>query len=295
SLRGMILDLRSNPGGLFSEARRVADLFLEDGTRIVGTTGRSRWENQRFYASGSDQIEGLPMAVIVDRGSASSSEVVAGALQQAGRAILVGDTTYGKGLVQGFIRFPDGDGLKLTISRYYVGDSLYLNQFDSVLNEIGQGLAPDYWFEFSDRNPAFYDLERSLLLFRFAESNKQQILASIDSAHGEPAWLDEFIDYAKEEGFEYRSECSDEIEFLLAFAKASKSSDKFQAHLEKLREKSEALDRSELQRHRDYLSRRLRQLAIQSSYGEYESYRQVLVVEQPVIRHAASLLAERAN
>ncbi|MCM2272998.1 MAG: S41 family peptidase, partial [candidate division Zixibacteria bacterium] len=94
--RGIILDLRGNPGGLFNEAYEAASLFLEPGQFIVGTDARSRWNREIHRSIGRDITNGLPMAVLVDRGSASASEIVAGALRQTGRAELVGDTTFGK-------------------------------------------------------------------------------------------------------------------------------------------------------------------------------------------------------
>ena len=293
STRGIILDLRSNPGGLFLEARKTADLFLKDGVKIVGTTGRSRWENEDYFASGDDIIEGLPMAVIVDRGSASSSEIVAGALQQAGRAMLVGDTTFGKGLVQGFVRFPDGDGLRLTISRYYVGDSLYLNTFDSVLNEVGQGLPPDYYYEYEERHPSLFGLERSLLPFRFAEENKDEIIRSEQGSPEEEKWIGQFASYAQKNGFIYHSQTSDELVFFEELARTISKSDQLSKRITSLKERSLALDSSVVLSQREYLSRRLRQLAIQYDSGEYEAYRQVIVRQLPVIRYASSLLIGR--
>ncbi len=179
--KGLILDLRGNPGGLFSEAYRVSDIFLEKGISIVGTSGRSRWDSERFYSESPDKTRGLPMAILVDNGSASSAEITAGALKEAGRAILIGDTTFGKGLVQGFIRFQDGDGLRLTISRYFVGDSLYLNRIDSDLNESGDGLIPDFYFEQETKSNLLMSLDNSLLLNRFVYENKIEIIAAIEN------------------------------------------------------------------------------------------------------------------
>ena len=116
-LRGIILDIRHNPGGVLEPAVLVADGFLDDGL-IVYTRGRSA--NQLEYTAKPGQWMGnIPMVVLVDRGSASASEVLAGALQDHGRALIVGERTYGKGSVQSILNLRNGSGLRLTTSRYY--------------------------------------------------------------------------------------------------------------------------------------------------------------------------------
>ncbi|MEW5924635.1 MAG: S41 family peptidase, partial [Candidatus Zixiibacteriota bacterium] len=119
SVKAIILDLRGNPGGLLNEAVVAANLFLDKGHLIVGVKGRSRWRNDQFHSSGRDITNGLPLAILVDRGSASASEILAGSLKYAGRAVLIGDTTFGKGLVQEYNGLYDGSGIRLTTARYY--------------------------------------------------------------------------------------------------------------------------------------------------------------------------------
>ena len=101
-LTGYILDLRNNPGGLLSQAVKISDFFLHDG-EIVSTRGRKSRENRKFFAKKGDKIDGKPLIVLINNGSASASEIVAGALQDQKRAILLGETTYGKGSVQSII------------------------------------------------------------------------------------------------------------------------------------------------------------------------------------------------
>ena len=118
-LRGLILDLRNNPGGLFDQSVRVADAFLESGT-IVKTVGRHGKVVDEERARPRGTHTGFPMIVLVNGGSASASEIVAGALQDHGRAVIMGTQTFGKGSVQALIEFPqDGSALKLTIARWY--------------------------------------------------------------------------------------------------------------------------------------------------------------------------------
>lgn len=119
-LDGVILDLRNNPGGLLDEAIRVSDAFLDRG-EIVSTRGRRRQNNNRWYATSGDMLDGLPVVVLTNAYSASASEIVAGALQDHRRAIVLGDKTFGKGTVQSEIRLGrSGDrAIRLTTARYF--------------------------------------------------------------------------------------------------------------------------------------------------------------------------------
>jgi len=116
---GYILDLRNNPGGLLSQAIKISDFFLDDG-EIVSTRGRKKRENRKFFANKGDKIDGKPLIVLINNGSASASEIVAGALQDQKRAILLGETTFGKGSVQSIIPLSNKGAIRLTISKYYL-------------------------------------------------------------------------------------------------------------------------------------------------------------------------------
>ena len=115
---GVVLDLRNNPGGVLNGAVSVADIFLEEGL-IVYTEGRSSDSASKFHAKPGDMINGAPLVVIVNGGSASASEIVAGALQDQKRAIILGEKTFGKGSVQTILPMNNGDAIKLTTARYY--------------------------------------------------------------------------------------------------------------------------------------------------------------------------------
>ena len=118
-LVGYILDLRNNPGGLLTQAIEISDLFLNDG-EIVSTKGRKNRENRKFFARKGDRIKGKPLIVLINNGSASASEIVAGALQDQKRAVLLGEATFGKGSVQSIIPLKNKGALRLTISKYYL-------------------------------------------------------------------------------------------------------------------------------------------------------------------------------
>ena len=134
-LRGVVLDLRNNPGGLLDQAIDVSDAFL-DGGEVVSTRGRHPEDIQRYNARRGDDLQGIPMAVLVNGASASAAEIVAGALQDRNRALVVGTTSFGKGSVQTVIPLQGGrDGaLRLTTSRYYTPSGRSIQ---------GEGITPD--------------------------------------------------------------------------------------------------------------------------------------------------------
>jgi carboxyl-terminal processing protease len=133
-MKALILDLRNNPGGLLTAAVEVSEKFVDDGKLVVYTEGRVRNQNMRFSAHAKKGYASMPMVVLVNQGSASASEIVAGALQDWGRAMIVGTQTFGKGSVQTIIPLSDGSGLRLTTAKYFTpkGRSIH-----------GKGITPD--------------------------------------------------------------------------------------------------------------------------------------------------------
>jgi len=132
-LRGLVLDLRDNPGGDLDAATAAADLFLDDGV-IVSATGRVSDARFSVTARPGDALDGAPLAVLVNGGSASAAEILAGALRDHGRAVIVGRTTFGKGSVQTLLPLSDGHALKLTTSYYYTPSGASIS---------GRGIRPD--------------------------------------------------------------------------------------------------------------------------------------------------------
>ena len=132
-IKGYVIDLRNNPGGLLTQAINITDFFLDDG-EIVSTKGRKISETRKFFARKGDEIKGKPLVVLINNGSASASEIFAGALKDHKRAIILGESSYGKGSVQSIIPLGNGGGMRLTISKYYLPS---VSQFQrSVLHPI---------------------------------------------------------------------------------------------------------------------------------------------------------------
>jgi len=118
-IKSYIIDLRNNPGGLLTQAINITDFFLDDG-EIVSTKGRKISETRKFFARRGDEIKGKPIIILINNGSASASEIFAGALKDHKRAIILGENSYGKGSVQSIIPLRNGGGMRLTISKYYL-------------------------------------------------------------------------------------------------------------------------------------------------------------------------------
>ena len=164
-VEALILDLRNNPGGLLEQAVKVTDIFIEKGI-IVSTRGRNKDQDMAFEAHIDDEQYHFPMIVLVNSGSASASEIVAGALQDHGRAIVLGTETFGKGSVQTIVPMPDGAGLRLTTARYYTpsGDSIQAT-----------GIQPDIPVEFTPPPAPDSDTD--------TEKNGHQLIREKDLPH----------------------------------------------------------------------------------------------------------------
>ncbi len=137
NIKGYIIDLRNNPGGLLTQAINITDFFLDDG-EIVSTKGRKISETRKFFARKGDETKGKPIVVLINNGSASASEIFAGALKDHKRAIILGESSYGKGSVQSIIPLGNGGGMRLTISKYYLPSG-------KSISEVG--VKPDIFVE----------------------------------------------------------------------------------------------------------------------------------------------------
>ena len=145
-IKGYVIDLRNNPGGLLTQAINITDFFLDDG-EIVSTKGRKISETRKFFARKGDEIKGKPIVVLINNGSASASEIFAGALKDHKRAIILGENSYGKGSVQSIIPLRNGGGMRLTISKYYLPSGKSISEVgvtpDILVEEVGNDFKID--------------------------------------------------------------------------------------------------------------------------------------------------------
>ena len=229
-VKGVILDLRGNPGGLLDAAVDVVSKFVPRGTTIVTTKGR-RTDADKVYASAEEPLlPGTPLIVLTDRGSASASEIVAGALQDVDRGLIVGTRTFGKGLVQTILPLNYGAQLKITTARYYIpsGRSIqeidYLHKdrngiFATVPDSLKKkfstthgravfehgGITPDSVVADEDVGPLVRDLMRKSLMFKFANayvaSHRGAAITGVNAAI-----LAEFRKFLEEQKFDYQED-----------------------------------------------------------------------------------------
>ena len=152
NIKGFILDLRNNPGGLLSQAIKISDFFLENG-EIVSTKSRKISENRKWFAKKGDLIQGKTLIVLINYGSASASEIVAGALKDHKRAIIIGENSYGKGSVQSIIPLKNNGAIRLTIAKYYLPSG-------KSISEVG--VTPDIVVEESEKFKINSDTDNQL-------------------------------------------------------------------------------------------------------------------------------------
>lgn len=244
-IKGLILDLRGNPGGLLDAAVEVVSKFVPRGTLIVSTKGR-RPEAARTYLSSEEPLLGsVPLVLLTDRGSASASEIVAGALQDVDRALIVGTRTFGKGLVQTILPLDFGAQLKITTARYYIPSGRSIQEIDYLhrdkngvfttvpdslrrefktvhgrrVYEYG-GIAPDSVVKEEEEGPMVRELSRKSLIFKFANiyasAHKGEQLKEIT----EPL-LGEFRKFLEEQNFDFQEESEGKLKDLRQIADRS--------------------------------------------------------------------------
>jgi carboxyl-terminal processing protease len=229
-IRGIIVDLRGNPGGLLDAAVEVVSKFVPRGSTIVTTRGR-RPDSEKEYASVEEPVlPGTPLVLLTDRNSASASEIVAGAVQDLDRGLIVGTRTFGKGLVQTIIPLNYGAQLKITTARYYTPSGRSIQEIDYIhrnpngvfgafadslkkefkttggraVYEHG-GIAPDSSVEDTDPGPMVRQLQRKSLFFRFATryvaGHKGETISAIT-----PAIMDEFRSFIEQQEFDFQED-----------------------------------------------------------------------------------------
>jgi len=255
-IHSVILDLRGNPGGLLDVAVDIADKFIEKGQLIVTTKGRYPESKRDYFAKQEPLIGDAKLVILINEGSASASEIVAGAIQDHDRGVIVGTKSFGKGLVQTITPLNYNTSIKITTARYYTPsgrciqkidyskdndifinvDSLITTPFSTDNNRLvygSGGITPDSIVEYGNENGITADLLAKGYIFKFADYYYYQHLDSDFSSVKDEAVFDEFREFLKTNNYSYSSDEEKQLEFLIADAKKKSFNDAIIADLEK--------------------------------------------------------------
>ncbi|MBA4410049.1 MAG: S41 family peptidase [Bacteroidota bacterium] len=260
----LVLDLRSNPGGLLMEAVRVSNLFISKGQEIVSTRGKVKQWDKVYKATENPVDTVMPIAVLVNRGSASASEIVAGAIQDLDRGIIIGTRTFGKGLVQTTRDLSYNAKLKITTAKYYIPSGRCIQALDyahrnedgsvgvvpdSLITKYttkngrivfdGGGVVPDITVVDEPLSNLAVNLVTQSLIFDFATyfNSKTEKIASPEEYKITPEVYADFTQFVKNKDFKYESKTEEEMDNLLEVAKREKYYDISKDEFEKLKQK----------------------------------------------------------
>ena len=327
NVKGMILDLRNNGGGLLDQAVETANLFLEQDKLIVYTQGRSEVKRE-FHATREPVFTDGPLVVLVNEGTASASEIVSGAIQDWDRGVIIGNTTFGKGLVQQIFGMPNETFLKLTIAKYYVPSGrciqkpetakrhrpteeadLEAEEPDSLIEvekEVfftkggrkvygGGGIVPDIEIDMPDLKPIEINLERQSMFFNFAVSYlaKHPDVPRDFEINGQI--LEEFRAFLKEKEFSYKSTIELDLEALKDQIDEQEESDMFAGAVKDLEQLVEQEKADDFDESTDYITRSLKRDILNNLYGQKAYYEEVLLKTDPYIQKAYQILTDESE
>ncbi|TDO02787.1 S41 family peptidase [Sunxiuqinia elliptica] len=262
--KSLVLDLRSNPGGLLMESVKIVNLFVPKGSEVVSTKGKVKQWDKTYKATEHPIDTVMPMAVLVNRGSASASEIVAGALQDLDRAVIIGTRTFGKGLVQTTRDLSYNTKLKVTTAKYYIPSGRCIQALDyshrnedgsvgtipdSLITEFttkkgrkvydGGGIVPDQKIDLDRLSSLSINLVRDFMFFDYATkfANEHESIAAPEEFEITDAIFNDFKTFVKERKFSYQSETEEMFKKLLETAKEERYYDVAEGEFEALKVK----------------------------------------------------------
>ncbi len=320
-LNGLVLDLRDNGGGLLQEAVTITNLFVPKGEHVVSTRGKLPTKNYSYKTTDAPVDTEIPLIVLVNGASASASEIVAGAIQDLDRGVIVGEQTFGKGLVQNVIPLSYNAQAKITVAKYYIPSGRCIQEIDysskdengessmipdSLITAFktrngrtvydGHGIEPDVKVEEGVPSNVAISLMQKFLVFSFAtryEQEHPEILPP-DQFVVTDEIFDEFVAYVREEGYDYTTRCEENLEKLKKFAEKEHCFDAISGEYESMLAKLAEHKKDDIVRHRKEIARLLR-LEIVSRYYFQKGEIISAMADDPDIARAIELVSQRDN
>ena len=325
-IKGLIFDLRYNGGGLLSEGVETSNLFLDRGKLIVYTQGKKEEEVRKYMAKKDPFFPDKPLVVLVDEQTASASEIVAGAIQDWDRGVIIGDTTFGKGLVQTVLNMPDEVFLKLTIAKYYIPSGrciqkpekskrnqalLSSEDEDSLTDESkeeevyhtnggrevygGGGIVPDIIIEEENLKPIEIDMERKQLFFDFAVRYISQHEDLNRDFEVDEKVISEFKDFIEEKEFTYSPPLELSLKELEKNITNSKDKDTFEQILKELKTVIQKSKEDDFKNSLDYIKKAIKRDVLYSLYGEKGYYEEIVLKTDPAVKKALKILSDKGK
>lgn len=318
---GLILDLRGNPGGLLLEAVNIVNLFVPKGEEIVSTRGKVKQWDKTYKATAEPIDTTIKVAVLVNRGSASASEIVAGAIQDLDRGIIVGSRTFGKGLVQTTRDLSYNTKLKVTTAKYYIPSGRCIQALDyshrnedgsvghvpdSLVSEFttikgrkvydGGGIVPDMKVDQDNISSLSIELVTQFKLFDFATkfANENESIPQPEEFIITDDIYNQFSEYVKESGFKYDSQSKEDLEALMKTAKQEKYYKLAEAEFEALKARLEPNLDKDLKGFRDEISDLLVDEIISRYYYQKGSIRAAIHDDEGIEKTIEALHSETA-
>ncbi len=310
-LKGLVLDLRGNPGGLLSEAVNVTNIFIDKGKEVVSTKGKlAEWEKAYKTLNSPEDTE-IPLAVLINRGSASASEIVAGTLQDYDRAVIVGQRSFGKGLVQQTRKLSYGAQLKVTIAKYYtpsgrciqainyaeraedgsvakIPDSLR-TRFETTNGRAvfdGGGVDPDVALEEREISSAMIALYRNMLMFDWATKYAREhssIAPAKEFRLTDEEYL-EFVAWLKTKDFEYKTNTEKALEKLAEASRKEGYEEQMANELAALKKAYQTEVKDDLKAHRDEIKQLLEEEIVSRYYYDEGRIANALATDPDVLK-----------